>query len=105
MGGKAKPTKHTAREVAKKTALATQNAGGGLEGLKDRLGGPAGHAKFQCDVCKAGSPDLKTLQIHYEAKHPSAPAFDPTKYEDLHELQGGTTKGVAVRGSVKQLHS
>lgn len=104
MGGKAKPTKHTAREVAKKTAEATTNKGGGLDGLKDRLGGAAGHSKFQCDVCFAACPDLKSLQIHYESKHPSAPTFDPTKYEDRHELQGGSTVGIAVRGSVKAKH-
>lgn len=101
MTGKAKPTKHSAKEIAKKTAEATTNKGGGLDGLKDRLGGAAGHSKFICDVCMTQVPDLKTMQNHYEAKHPTA-TFDPAKFEDMHEKVGGTTKGVAVRGSLKK---
>lgn len=104
MGGKAKPTKHTSAETAKKTQLATQNMGGGSAGLKDRQGGAAGHSKFVCYVCMAQAPDLKTMKIHFENKHPSL-VIDESKFDDLHELQGGTTKGVAVRGSVKQTHS
>lgn len=41
MGGKAKPTKHTAKEINGKIAAATQNKGGGKEGLADRKGGAA----------------------------------------------------------------
>jgi len=37
--------KHTAKEQALKQKLATKNMGGGKEGLQDRLGGKAGHAK------------------------------------------------------------
>ena len=48
MGGKAKPKKHTAKEIAGKVAAATTNKGGGKAGLADRLGGAAGHAKFKC---------------------------------------------------------
>jgi hypothetical protein len=101
MGGKAKPTKHTAREIAKKTAEANTNKGGGSDGLKDRLGGPAGHSKYMCPICKAQVPDIKTLAIHYESKHPKD-VFNEAELEDLHEQQGGTTKGVAVRGSCKK---
>jgi hypothetical protein len=101
MGGKAKPTKHTSAETARKTALATTNMGGGKEGLHDRLGGAAGHSKFVCYVCMAQVPDLKTMQIHFEAKHPSM-TIDESKFEDLHEAYGGSTKGVAVRGSLKK---
>ena len=101
MGGKAKPTKHTAAEIAKKTALATTNMGGGKEGLLDRLGGAAGHAKFVCYVCMAQVPDIKTMRIHFEAKHPTL-TCDEEKCTDLHEVHGGSTKGVAVRGSSKK---
>ena len=51
MAGKAKPKKHTAKEIAGKVAAATQNKGGGKAGLADRLGGAAGHAKFKCPSC------------------------------------------------------
>jgi hypothetical protein len=51
MGGKAKPTKHSAKEIAGKVAAATTNKGGGKAGLADRKGGAAGHAKFKCPSC------------------------------------------------------
>ena len=41
MGGKAKPTQHTAKEIAGKAKAALQNKGGGKAGLADRLGGVA----------------------------------------------------------------
>jgi hypothetical protein len=37
-------------------------------------------------------------QEHHEARHPSIP-FNPEGLEDLHEKFGGTTKGIAVRGT------
>eukprot|EP00656_Telonema_subtile_P046272 TRINITY_DN52658_c0_g1_i1.p1 TRINITY_DN52658_c0_g1~~TRINITY_DN52658_c0_g1_i1.p1 ORF type:complete len:131 (-),score=22.13 TRINITY_DN52658_c0_g1_i1:27-419(-) len=97
MGGKAKPTKHTSAEIAKKNHLATTNMGGGKAGLKDRLGGAAGHAKFVCYACQTQVPDLKTMKIHFEAKHPSM-EIDESKFVDAHEIHGGSTKGVGVRG-------
>ena len=41
MGGKAKPTKHTAKELAGRAAASMQNKGGGKAGLADRKGGAA----------------------------------------------------------------
>ncbi len=38
------------------------------------------------------------MQDHHEARHPSIP-FVPDELEDLHEKFGGTTMGIAVRGS------
>jgi hypothetical protein len=102
MGGKAKPTKHTSAEISKKTQLATQNAGGGGAGLSDRLGGKAGHAKLECTLCGVHAPDLKSMQFHHEAKHPKV-AFDPAVYPDLHEIHGGSTQGVAVRGGKRTI--
>eukprot|EP00796_Vickermania_ingenoplastis_P012775 gene12775-8713_t len=101
MGGKAKPTKHTAAETARKNKLANTNMGGGAEGLKDRKGGEAGHARFQCKVCMTPAPDLKTMKIHYESRHPTL-EFKEEDFENLHEKLGGTTKGVAVHGSLKK---
>lgn len=101
MTGKAKPKKHTAAELARKNAMANTNMGGGAAGLKDRQGGQAGHSKYTCKVCMAPAPDLKTMAAHYESKHP-AETFNEEDFEDQHEKQGGTTKGVAVRGSVKK---
>lgn len=101
MGGKAKPTKHTAAEIAAKVKAATQNKGGGKAGLADRKGGAVGHSKFKC-VCGVAAPDIKTMQAHHESKHPAIP-WDPEKVINLHELAGGvTTQGVAIRGSQKK---
>eukprot|EP00758_Cryptobia_borreli_P007750 Tbor_TRINITY_DN5327_c4_g1::TRINITY_DN5327_c4_g1_i3::g.4963::m.4963 len=99
MGGKAKPTKHTAKEISGKNFAATVNRGGGKDGLKDRLGGAAGHAKFLCPHCGQQAPDIKSMEAHHESKHPKID-FDPNVYEDRHTILGGTTKGVAVRGSI-----
>jgi len=101
--GKAKPAKHTASEIKNKVHAATTNMGGGKAGLQDRLGGKVGHAKYKCPICMTAAPDLKSMQIHWDAKHGHLP-FEPTKCEDLHEKVGGvTTAGVAVRGSKKKL--
>ena len=46
MAGKAKPKKHTAKELKQKQDAALTNKGGGKKaGLQDRKGGAAGHAK------------------------------------------------------------
>eukprot|EP00241_Pyramimonas_parkeae_P008953 CAMPEP_0114252658 /NCGR_PEP_ID=MMETSP0058-20121206/15956_1 /TAXON_ID=36894 /ORGANISM="Pyramimonas parkeae, CCMP726" /LENGTH=106 /DNA_ID=CAMNT_0001366611 /DNA_START=124 /DNA_END=444 /DNA_ORIENTATION=- len=101
MGGKAKPTKHTAKEINGKIAAATQNKGGGKEGLADRKGGAAGHAKFKCPICAQAAPDIKSMQAHHDSKHSKVP-FDPEACVNVHEIHGGTTQGVAVRGSTKK---
>ena len=107
MGGKAKPTKHTAKELAKKAADAKTNKGGGKAGQEDRAGGKAGHGgKFVCHVCGQLAMHLKTLEDHISSKHPKE-TWDPTRYEDQHALHGGTTQGVGVRGgySKEQHHN
>ena len=73
MTGKAKPKKHTAKEIAAKIDAATTNRGGGKAGLSDRIGADkGGHAKLACPVCKATAPDVKSMQIHHDSKHPSS---------------------------------
>lgn len=98
--GKAKPAKHTAKEISQKIAEATTNKGGGKDGHVDRLGGKAGHAKYQCHICMQQAPDLKSMQMHHEARHPKE-AWEPEKCTNLHDAFGGTTQGIAVRGSTK----
>lgn len=64
MTGKAKPKKHTAKEIAMKVDAATTNRGGGAAGKADRLGlEKGGHAKLACPICKTAGPDVKTLQV------------------------------------------
>eukprot|EP00798_Chlamydomonas_sp_ICE-L_P028378 gene28378-31512_t len=99
MGGKAKPTKHTAKEINAKIAAATVNKGGGKEGRADRNGGAAGHAKFECPLCKVQAPSIKTMQAHHESKHANIP-WEADKCVNKHEEHGGvTTAGVGVRGA------
>ncbi|KAG0459316.1 hypothetical protein HPP92_022444 [Vanilla planifolia] len=84
MTGKAKPKKHTAKEIAAKVDAATTNRGGGKAGMADRTGQEkGGHAKLECPLCKVTAPDLKSMQIHHEARHPKIP-FDESKLNDLH---------------------
>eukprot|EP01002_Notosolenus_urceolatus_P014423 NODE_5901_length_667_cov_43.543689_g4994_i0.p2 GENE.NODE_5901_length_667_cov_43.543689_g4994_i0~~NODE_5901_length_667_cov_43.543689_g4994_i0.p2 ORF type:complete len:103 (-),score=25.34 NODE_5901_length_667_cov_43.543689_g4994_i0:163-471(-) len=100
--GKAKPAKHTAAELARKTAEATTNKGGGKAGMEDRKGGKAGHSKFLCSMCGVAAPSATSMKIHFESKHPNE-TFDESKCVNKHEELGGqTTTGVAVRGSTKK---
>ena len=102
MAGKAKPKKHTAKEIAGKVAAATTNKGGGKAGLADRMGGAAGHAKFKCPSCGIQSPSIKSAEMHWDSKHPKLP-FKPEDWSDMHAVHGGvTTQGVAVKGSSKE---
>ena len=113
MTGKAKPKKHTAKEIAAKIDAATTNRGGGKAGQKDRLGqDKGGHAKLECPLCKTTAPDIKSMQIHHAARHPTRP-FDP---DTLNTPPGGGAGAAAggeaaassskpkpgVRGSLKK---
>ncbi|KAK4787932.1 hypothetical protein SAY86_011765 [Trapa natans] len=102
MTGKAKPKKHTAKEIAAKVDAATTNRGGGKAGQADRSGiDKGGHAKYECPHCKITAPDVKSMQIHHDARHPKIP-FDETKINNLHAgCAGDTSKprpGVRVLG-------
>ena len=101
MPRKGKTTNHTAKELAAKVKASTQNAGGGSAGITDRKGGKAGHSKFLCYICKQQAPDLKSMKLHHDSKHDKIP-WDEARYQDLHQEFGGTTQGVAVRGSTKK---
>jgi len=108
MGGKAKPTKHTAKELAGKAAAALTNKGGGKDGRADRAGGGAGHSKMECYVCKMVCPSIKSMEEHFNSKHSKMGSFDPAKVVNKHDgLVGSTVKGVAVRGgfAAKQHHN
>ena len=64
------------KQQAAKGKAATQNASGGK----------AGH-------------DLTAMKIHHDAKHPKT-EWDESRYEDLQAKHGGSTQGVAVKGSM-----
>jgi len=103
MTGKAKPKKHTAKEIAAKVDAATTNRGGGAAGKADRLGlEKGGHAKLACPICKTAGPDVKTLQIHHEAKHPKLP-WDQNALLNQHAIVADTSAPKpGVRGSLKK---
>ncbi len=75
MGGKAKPTKHTAKEIAGKHHAAKMKAGGcggGLDGRVKRTAPKEGKKDIfiKCEKCFVMQPSMKSLMIHYENKHP-----------------------------------
>lgn len=97
MTGKAKPKKHTAKEIAAKIDAATTNRGGGKAGVVDRKGlDKGGHAKLACPICKATAPDSKSMLIHHEARHPKLP-YEEDKLINLH-ASGPATPAAAVAG-------
>eukprot|EP00811_Abedinium_folium_P015051 NODE_24026_length_641_cov_5.258755.p1 GENE.NODE_24026_length_641_cov_5.258755~~NODE_24026_length_641_cov_5.258755.p1 ORF type:complete len:119 (+),score=32.98 NODE_24026_length_641_cov_5.258755:106-462(+) len=101
MTGKAKPQKHTTKELKQKEFAATVNRGGGSSGAADRAGGKAGHSKYQCPVCKQAAPDPKSAEAHWDARHTKAGDFSIDNWSDVHKAAGGvTTSGVAVRGGL-----
>ncbi|KAJ8485643.1 hypothetical protein OPV22_018128 [Ensete ventricosum] len=104
MTGKAKPKKHTAKELAGKIDAATTNRGGGKAGQADRTAqDKGGHAKLECPLCKITAPDIKSMQIHHDARHPKIP-FDESKLVNLHAACGPETSKPrpGVRGSLKK---
>ncbi|KAJ1486190.1 hypothetical protein T484DRAFT_1943927, partial [Baffinella frigidus] len=64
MGGKAKPTKHTSKELAKKAFEANVNRGGGAAGTASRLDGNCG---FKCYLCLCAQPPERKLLILWES--------------------------------------
>lgn len=75
MGGKAKPTKHTAKEIAGKHHAAKMKAGGcggGLDGRMKRTAPKEGKKDIfiKCEKCFVLQPSMKSMMIHYENKHP-----------------------------------
>ncbi|CAH8309806.1 unnamed protein product [Eruca vesicaria subsp. sativa] len=105
MTGKAKPKKHTAKEIQAKIDAALTNRGGGKDGIADRTGKvKGGHAKFECPHCKITAPDLKTMQIHHESKHPKI-AYDESKLVNLHAVLAPVAESKpkpGIRGSLKK---
>lgn len=85
MGGKAKPTKHTAAEMKAKAHAATTNMGGGKAGLQDRKGGAVGHAKYMCPICKTAAPSLTSMQVCRTC----AMAASPARYLGLPSVTDG----------------
>jgi len=75
MGGKAKPTKHTAKEIAAKhhaSKMKNGGRGGGQDGIEKRSAPKEGKRDIflKCEKCLLMQPSLKSMQIHYESKHP-----------------------------------
>ncbi|OEL17911.1 hypothetical protein BAE44_0021069 [Dichanthelium oligosanthes] len=102
MTGKAKPKKHTAKEIAAKIDAATTSRGGGKAGQADRLGqDKGGHAKLACPLCRTPAPDIKSMQIHHDARHPKLP-FEPEKLLNLHSsAPAAVATGEATSSSSK----
>ena len=75
MSGKAKPQKHTAKEIAQKAheaKLKRGGRGGGQEGMEKRKAPKEGKKDIfiKCNICFTMQPSIKSMSIHYESKHP-----------------------------------
>ncbi|XP_010485607.1 PREDICTED: uncharacterized protein LOC104763897 [Camelina sativa] len=105
MTGKAKPKKHTAKEIQAKIDAALTNRGGGQAGIADRTGKEkGGHAKYECPHCKITVPGLKTMQIHHESKHPKL-TYDESLVVNLHAVLAPVAESKpkpGIRGSLKK---
>lgn len=75
MGGKAKPTKHTSKELQAKADL-HKPRGGGKAGQAER----APLVAYICTICRQNIASTHALKVHYEAKHPKE-ALDESAYE------------------------
>merc|ERR1719399_148793 len=85
MPRKAKPTKHSAADLARRQRQV--NEGGGSSGAAQRTDAKL---QFVCFVCKAPSPSEKSMKEHYEAKHLS---LGPWTEEVANKcLPAGTTR-------------
>lgn len=72
MGRKGKTQTHTAKELAGKSAAAKHAAGGagfGGAGAEKRKAAGAKVAVF-CEICKGIQPNMKSMEAHYDGKHP-----------------------------------
>ena len=70
MGGKAKPKKHTAAELAAKAKAATTSVGGGGAGIADR--DKTQKIKAECPMPGCGGVKLASLTVaktHWSTKH------------------------------------
>ena len=75
MPRKAKPTKHTTKEINQKHHDAKMKAGGmggGQAGIAGRKAPKEGKKDIfiQCKICLAMQPSLKSMALHYDGKHP-----------------------------------
>jgi hypothetical protein len=90
MGGKAKPTKHTAKEIAMKhheAKMKKGGRGGGQDGIEKRNAPKEGKRNIfiKCEKCFLMQPSLKSMEIHYENKHPKESWADALKIYDKPE--------------------
>ena len=97
MGGKAKPKKHTAKEIAGKVAAAAKQ-GRRKSGSRGQPGEALRGAKSKCPSCSIRSPSIKSAR-YWDSKHPKLP-FKPEDWSDMHAVHGVTA--VAVKGSSKE---
>jgi hypothetical protein len=90
MGGKAKPTKHTAKEIAMKhheSKMKKGGRGGGQDGIEKRNAPKEGKRNIfiKCEKCFLMQPSLKSMEIHYESKHPKESWADALKIYNKQE--------------------
>jgi hypothetical protein len=72
MGRKGKSQKHTAKELNAKHKAAKEKAGAAGGGGKGAAARKNASAKILmvCKLCKTNQPSVKSMKIHFDAKHP-----------------------------------
>ena len=93
MGGK-KIQHHTSKEIAMKinaSKMKNGGAGGGENGKDGRRAPKEGKKNIfiKCEKCFIMQPSIKSMQLHYEGKHPKE-TWDPAMYAK-EEVQEETT--------------
>ncbi len=91
MAGKAKPKKHTAKEIAMKhheAKMKKGGRGGGQDGIEKRNAPKEGKKNIfiKCEKCFLMQPSLKSMEIHYESKHPKESWADALKIYNKQEV-------------------
>ena len=98
MGGKAKPKKHTAAELAAKAKAATESVGGGKAGIAER--DKTANLKTECLEAGCAGVKLSSLTVaktHWSNKHCTCrrepcQCFPADKYEPLFAKPTDTVK-------------
>jgi hypothetical protein len=93
MGGKAKPTHHTAKEIKAKGDL-HKPRGGGQAGQQERKPMIA----MTCVICKQSIASQNALRQHYESKHPKNTIDEP---EYARQLEAAKSQAGSVAGPKK----
>jgi len=85
MGRKGKTQKHSAAEITAKHKAAKEAkgaAGGGNAGAEKRKNAGA-KISATCEICMSMQPNIKSMEAHYDSKHPKQFEDKMVFYENI----------------------